>query len=155
MCGSFILLSLMDRKTLLPRTLFGSIAHQFLRSLRLPADHPAFRQYSQEYTANDTESIIEFIKAHFPDHCHYNVIPDGLDELSAEDAQEVLRPLAGLQTHLQLHICCSARFDSLVRPMFLELLQTVHSISISCSRRDREIKAYIKGELSYRDKYNL
>ncbi|SCO44299.1 uncharacterized protein FFNC_09746 [Fusarium fujikuroi] len=140
----------MDRKTLLPRTLFGSIAHQFLRSLRLPADHPAIRQYSQEYTANDTESIIEFIKAHFPDHCHYYVIMDGLDELSAEDAQEVLRPLADLQTHLQLHICCSVRFDSLIRPMVLELLRTVHSISMSCSRKDREIESYIKGELSRR-----
>lgn len=34
--------------------------------------------------------------------------------------------------------------------MVLELLQTVHSISMSCSRKDREIEAYIKGELSRR-----
>ncbi|KAK7404149.1 hypothetical protein QQX98_010053 [Neonectria punicea] len=139
-----------NRKTLNPRTLFGSIAHQFLRSLRLSADHPAILHYRHEFTTNDTESIIDNIKTHFPRDCHYYIILDGLDELCIEDAHEVLQPLADLQDHLQLHICCSARLESSIRPMVSQNLRNTQSLSMSSPKKDREIESFIEGELQRR-----
>ncbi|KAM0491790.1 hypothetical protein ACHAP8_010420 [Fusarium lateritium] len=146
----------LNSKTLLPKTLFGSIIHQFLRSLKLPANHPAIRQFRREYTTNDVESMLDYVKTHLPKDYHYYVILDGLDELSITDAEEIVETLASLQFDLSLHICCSARSGSLVRPMVMRKLWSPQSASMSSPEKDKEIVSYIEGELFRRtDAQNL
>ncbi|KAF4972715.1 hypothetical protein FSARC_780 [Fusarium sarcochroum] len=137
----------LDQETIRPRTLLGSIAHQFLRLLKLPVDHPAILNYSRESTANDTDSIVDYIKMHFPRNHHYYLVLDGLDELSIDDACEILQPLASLQTHFLLHVCCSVRTESCIRRMASQTLMKAELISMSSVEKDKEIESYIEGEL--------
>ncbi|KAF5010298.1 hypothetical protein FDECE_3548 [Fusarium decemcellulare] len=139
-----------NRKTLLPRVIFGSLAHQFLKSLGLSVNHPAIRNYRSDFTTHGTESILNYIKDYFPQDRHYYVILDGLDELDIEDAQEVLQPLADLQDHFRLHVCCSARIESYVRPMVSQVLRKTEFVSMSSPQKDQEIKSYIEGEIRRR-----
>ncbi|KAF9777107.1 hypothetical protein IL306_004619 [Fusarium sp. DS 682] len=134
-------------ETLAPTTVLGSIAHQFLKSLKCPVDHPAIRNYPRESTGNDTDTIFDYMKTYLPRNCRYYLVLDGLDELDMDGACEVLQPLASLQTHLQLHICCSVRTESSVRRLTTQKLYDVKVMSISSAEKDREIESYIDGEL--------
>ncbi|KAF4457132.1 Vegetative incompatibility protein HET-E-1 [Fusarium austroafricanum] len=140
----------LDPETLNPTTVLGSIAYQFLKSLSIPVDHPAYRNYHRDSTINNTDTIVDYIKMYFPINNHYFLVLDGLDELSIDAAREILQPLALLQTHFIFHICCSVRTESCIRRLVSQTLREMEPVSISTAEKDREIESYIDGELNRR-----
>lgn len=134
-------------ETLVPATVLGSIAHQFLKSLKCSVDHPAIRNFPKDSTGNDADAICDYMKTYLPNNYRYYLVLDALDELDIDCACEILQPLASLQAHLQFKICCSARTESSVRRLMTQKLHNVKLMSISSVEKDREIESYIDGEL--------
>ncbi|KAL4725862.1 hypothetical protein ACLX1H_006536 [Fusarium chlamydosporum] len=134
-------------ETLVPATVLGSIAHQFLKSLKCSVDHPAIRNFPKDSTGNDADAICDYMKTYLPNNYRYYLVLDALDELDIDCACEILQPLASLQAHLKFKICCSARTESSVRRLMTQKLHNVKLMSISSVEKDREIESYIDGEL--------
>ncbi|KAK1752752.1 hypothetical protein QBC47DRAFT_454088 [Echria macrotheca] len=132
-----------------PHDIFGSIAHQFIKSLALPATHPAIKRHKAFFAAqpNDAESVVKYLTRYFPKDRHYYVVIDALDELDHKTCQETVKALRQLQNSFHTHICSAARFDSVARQVVCSTLWSVQEVSMTSPQKDKELEDFIEAEL--------